>query len=127
MPNGYETLIGPGKLILSGGQVQRIALARALYGDPKLLVLDEPNANLDADGDSALTNAIAGSRQRGNTVIVMTHRPSAIAAVDTLLMLRAGKIEEFGPKNKVLKNLQDKHKKARQSDSSASETQGAPA
>ena len=127
MPNGYETLIGPGKLILSGGQVQRIALARALYGDPKLLVLDEPNANLDADGDSALTNAIAGSRQRGNTVIVMTHRPSAIAAVDTLLMLRAGKIEEFGPKNKVLKNLQDKHKKAQQSGSSSSETQGAPA
>jgi len=114
MPNGYETLIGHGNLILSGGQVQRVALARALYGDPKLLVLDEPNANLDADGDKALTNAIAGSRQRGNTVIVMTHRPSAIAAVDTLLMLRAGKVEEFGPKKVVLKNLQDKHKMEQQ-------------
>jgi len=114
MPNGYETLIGSGNLILSGGQVQRIALARALYGDPKLLVLDEPNANLDADGDKALTNAIAGCRKRGNTVIVMTHRPSAIAAVDTLLMLRAGRVEEFGPKDKVLKSLQDKHKVAQQ-------------
>jgi len=110
MPNGYDTLIGQGNLVLSGGQVQRIALARALYGDPKLLVLDEPNANLDSDGDKALTHAIAGCRKRGNTVIVMTHRPSAIAAVDTLLMLRAGRIEEFGPKEQVLKNLQNKHK-----------------
>ena len=110
MPNGYDTLIGQGNLVLSGGQVQRIALARALYGDPKLLVLDEPNANLDSDGDKALTNAIAGCRKRGNTVIVMTHRPSAIAAVDTLLMLRAGRVEEFGPKEQVLKNLQDKNK-----------------
>lgn len=124
MPNGYETLIGSGNLILSGGQVQRIALARALYGDPKLLVLDEPNANLDADGDKALTNAIAGSRKRGNTVIVMTHRPSAIAAVDTLLMLRAGRVEEFGPKDKVLKSLQDKHKKAQQGSKSKTVAQG---
>lgn len=114
MPEGYETVIGNGHLILSGGQVQRIALARALYGDPKLLVLDEPNANLDTEGDKALTEAIAGSRERGNTVIVMTHRPSAIAAVDTLLMLRAGRVEEFGPKDVVIKQLQDKHQSARQ-------------
>ncbi len=110
MPNGYDTLIGAGHLILSGGQVQRVALARALYGDPKLLVLDEPNANLDTDGDKALTAAIAGSRARGNTVIVMTHRPSAIAAVDLVLMLRAGKVEEFGPKDEVIKRLQEKQK-----------------
>ena len=120
MPNGYETLIGPGQLILSGGQVQRIGLARALYGDPKLLVLDEPNANLDADGDMALTKAIAGSRKRGNTVIVMTHRPSAIAAVDQLLVLRAGKIDAFGPKDEVLKSLQGKQKTAKKSRVSAS-------
>ena len=127
MPNGYETLIGAGNLILSGGQVQRIALARALYGDPKLLVLDEPNANLDADGDRALTNAIAASRQRGNTVIVMTHRPSAIAAVDTLLMLRAGRVEEFGPKSEVLKNLQEKHKASQLDGAPVTVPQGAPA
>lgn len=120
MPNGYETLIGPGNLVLSGGQVQRIALARALYGDPKLLVLDEPNANLDTDGDKALTAAIAGSRARGNSVIVMTHRPSAIAAVDMLLMLRDGKAEEFGPKEDVIKRLQEKHKAQQQGGTSAS-------
>ena len=114
MPDGYETLIGQGQLVLSGGQVQRIALARALYGNPKLIVLDEPNANLDAEGDKALTNAIAASRKRGATVIVMTHRPSAIAAVDMLLMLRAGKIEAFGPKDKVLKSLKDKNKAQKQ-------------
>ena len=127
MPKGYETLIGVGNLILSGGQVQRIALARALYGDPKLLVLDEPNANLDTDGDNALTKAIAGSRKRGNTVIVMTHRPSAIAAVDTVMMLRAGQVEEFGPKETVIKRLQEKHQAKKDNASNAQATQGASA
>jgi len=127
MPNGYDTLIGQGNLVLSGGQVQRIALARALYGDPKLLVLDEPNANLDADGDKALSQAIAGCRKRGNTVIVMTHRPSAISAVDTLLMLRAGRIEEFGPKEKVLKTLKDKYKAAKKDGAPNNDKQGASA
>jgi len=127
MPKGYETFIGKDHLILSGGQVQRIALARALYGDPKLLVLDEPNANLDTDGDKALTEAIAGSRKRGNTVIVMTHRPSAIAAVDTLLMLRAGRVEEFGPKDVVIKRLQEKHQATQQGTTSAPISEGAPA
>jgi len=125
MPNGYETLVGTGNLILSGGQLQRVALARALYGDPKLLVLDEPNANLDSEGDKALTQAIAGSRKRGNTVIVMTHRPSAIAAVDTLLMLRAGKVEEFGPKAEVLKALKDKHNAAQKNTGPTPIAQGA--
>ena len=106
MPKGYETLIGRDGLVLSGGQVQRIALARALFNDPALLVLDEPNANLDNEGDKALTAAIAGCRDRGKTVIVMTHRPSAIAAVDMLLMLVNGTVEKFGPKEEVLKALQ---------------------
>jgi len=126
MPNGYDTVIGNSHFILSGGQVQRIALARALYGDPKLLVLDEPNANLDTDGDKALTAAIAGSRERGNTVIVMTHRPSAIAAVDMILMLRAGQVEEFGPKSEVIKRIQDKQKPVQGSSVSTSPSQRAP-
>ena len=112
MPKGYETIIGKGATVLSGGQVQRIALARALYGDPKLVVLDEPNANLDKEGDMALSAAIAGCRKRGNTVVVMTHRPSAIASVDMLLVLQNGRVEDFGPKNEVLKKMQEKHKKA---------------
>lgn len=101
-PKGYETEIGPDGVILSGGQVQRIALARALYGNPSLIVMDEPNANLDSDGDNALTMAIKNLRESGKTVVVMTHRPSAIVAVNKLLYLRGGRQIEFGEKDKVL-------------------------
>lgn len=106
LPEGYDSKIGEGGVVLSGGQTQRVALARALYGEPALIVLDEPNASLDAEGDAALTKAIAEARKRGKTVIVMAHRPSAIAAVDMLLMLRDGKQEAFGPKEEVIKQLQ---------------------
>jgi len=106
LPEGYDSKIGEGGVVLSGGQTQRVALARALYGEPALIVLDEPNASLDAEGDAALTKAIAEARKRGKTVVVMAHRPSAIAAVDTLLMLRDGKQEAFGPKDEVIKQLQ---------------------
>lgn len=104
-PDGYDTMLGEGGMVLSGGQTQRIALARALFGDPCLLVLDEPNANLDTEGDMALSKAIIETRKRGNTVIVMTHRSSAIAAVDQLLILRDGKQIAFGPKEKVLEEM----------------------
>ncbi len=103
LPGGYDTPIGPGGAKLSGGQRQRIALARALFGDPAVVVLDEPNSNLDAAGEQALVLAIKDLRERGRTVIVMAHRPSAIAACDVLLMLDRGAVRAFGPKEEVLR------------------------
>lgn len=103
--DGYDTRLGEGGAVLSGGQTQRIALARALYGQPKLLVLDEPNSNLDSDGDAALSRAIHLLRKAGSTVIIMAHRPSAITAVDTLLMLKDGRQVAFGPKDEVLQSV----------------------
>ncbi len=102
LEDGYDTRIGEGGRVLSGGQRQRIGLARALYGDPALIVLDEPNANLDAAGDQALMDAILTVKGEGKTVVVMAHRPSAIAAVDKLLMLAEGRVQAFGDKEEVL-------------------------
>lgn len=102
MPDGYNTVIGQGGRRLSAGQCQRLGLARALYGSPVLLVLDEPNANLDADGEVALVKAIAAVRARGGTVIVIAHRPSAIASLDRLMVLREGRVFAFGHKDDVL-------------------------
>jgi ATP-binding cassette subfamily C protein len=103
LPQGYDTQIGAGGQRLSGGQRQRVALARALYGDPPLLVLDEPNANLDAPGEQALVDCIRNAKGRGKTVIIMAHRPSAIAACDLLLMIDKGVQIDFGPRDEVLK------------------------
>jgi ATP-binding cassette subfamily C protein len=103
LPQGYDTEIGAGGQRLSGGQRQRVALARALYGDPAVLILDEPNANLDAQGEQALIDAIREAKTRGRTVIIMAHRPSAIAACDFLLMLDKGAQVDFGPRDEVLK------------------------
>jgi PrtD family type I secretion system ABC transporter len=104
MPQGMNTLVGSGGLYLSAGQRQRIGLARALYDDPFLVVLDEPNSNLDADGEQAVSAAIMQVRQRGGIAIVIAHRPSAIAAVDALLVLRDGFVVGYGDKGEVLRN-----------------------
>jgi ATP-binding cassette subfamily C protein len=102
LPDGYRTELGPLGVSLSGGQRQRIGLARALYGDPFLVVLDEPNSNLDGEGEAALTAAIQSVRDRGGIVVVVAHRPSALAAVDLVAVVKNGKLTAFGPKNEIL-------------------------
>jgi len=105
MPDGYNTVIGQDGRRLSAGQRQRLGLARALYGNPSLVVLDEPNANLDSNGEAALVRAIADVRARGSTVIVIAHRPSAIGALDKLMVLGEGRVAAFGPKDEILSKV----------------------
>jgi len=102
LPEGYATAIGEQGTALSAGQAQRIALARALYGNPFLVVLDEPNSNLDADGDEALTRAILSVKARKGIVVVVAHRPSAISGLDLILAMNQGQQIDFGPKDEVL-------------------------
>jgi len=102
LPAGYDTQIGEQGSALSAGQAQRVALARAVYRDPFMVVLDEPNSNLDSDGEEALTQAILGIRERNGIVVVIAHRPSAIAGVDRLMMMNQGRIQIIGPKDEVL-------------------------
>jgi ATP-binding cassette subfamily C protein len=102
MTEGYDTQVGEQGVSLSAGQAQRVALARALYGEPFLIVLDEPNSNLDTEGDEALTRAIRAARERGAIVVVVAHRPIGIEAVDMLLVLKDGRMQAFGPKDQVL-------------------------
>jgi PrtD family type I secretion system ABC transporter len=110
LQDGYDTRVGEGGVAISAGQRQRIALARALYRDPFLIVLDEPNSNLDAEGDEALTRAILGARERGAIVIVIAHRPSALLGVDLILAMANGRVQAFGPKEEVLKKVLDRSK-----------------
>jgi ATP-binding cassette, subfamily C, type I secretion system permease/ATPase len=105
LPSGYDTPIGEQGSALSAGQAQRIALARALYRNPFLVVLDEPNSNLDSEGEEALTQAILGIRERNGIVVVVAHRPSAIAGVDRLLMMSQGRAQAIGQKDEVLSKV----------------------
>jgi PrtD family type I secretion system ABC transporter len=102
LPQGYKTQVGESGVMLSGGQRQRIAFARALYGDPFLVVLDEPSSNLDAVGEQALTRAIRAVRARGGIAIIIAHRPSAVAAVDHILVLNEGRVQAFGARDEIL-------------------------
>lgn len=103
--DGYQTELGPQGTSLSGGQRQRIALARALYGKPFFVVLDEPNSNLDADGEAALTKSIEGITADGRIAIVIAHRPNALAAVDMVGIIQNGRLAQFGPKEEILKGM----------------------
>ncbi|MCU0983401.1 MAG: type I secretion system permease/ATPase [Acetobacteraceae bacterium] len=105
LPKGYETEIGESGTFLSGGQRQMIGLARALYGRPKLVVLDEPNSNLDGDGEQALLRALEHIKQAGTTVVLVSHRPALVQGVDKVVVLRDGMVEMFGPRQEVLKRL----------------------
>lgn len=102
LPNGYRTQLGSLGTSLSGGQRQRLGLARALFGNPFIVVLDEPNSNLDAEGEAALTAAIQGVKQRGGIAVVAAHRPSALAAVDLVAVIQNGRLAAFGPKDEVI-------------------------
>ncbi|OYY75336.1 MAG: hypothetical protein B7Y61_18815, partial [Rhizobiales bacterium 35-66-30] len=105
LPNGYDTAIGDGALRLSGGQRQRIGLARAIYGVPRLIVLDEPNANLDQAGEAALSAALEEMKRKGATLLIVGHRPSTIAQADKILLMKDGRVEGFGPRDEILKRL----------------------
>ena len=105
LPNGYDTQINAGQVRLSGGQMQRIGLARALYGDPVIVVLDEPNSSLDNIGSQALNHAIREMKASGRSVMIMAHRPNAIQECDTLMVLDNGLRMAFGPKDDVLKGM----------------------
>ena len=102
LPQGYETPIGGGSNTLSGGQMQRIGLARALYGQPKLVVLDEPNANLDAEGEASLQQVVRRLRQEKITLVLVTHRPSLLDHIEKVLVMREGAQEAFGPREEIL-------------------------
>jgi ATP-binding cassette, subfamily C, bacterial exporter for protease/lipase len=104
-PQGYATIVDGAVSPLTGGQRQRVALARAVYRLPRIVVLDEPNSNLDVEGDEALSRAITALRAQGSVVVVMAHRPSAISAVDKILMLKDGRMTDFGLKQDVINRV----------------------
>jgi ABC-type protease/lipase transport system fused ATPase/permease subunit len=105
LPAAYETPVGEGGMLLSGGQRQRVALARAVFGEPRLVVLDEPNSNLDAEGEAALVRCMRGLKERGITVLVVTHRLGLLRGADKALMLANGKMEAYGPCPEVLQKI----------------------
>jgi PrtD family type I secretion system ABC transporter len=105
LPDGYDTRLGAGGIALSGGQRQRIALARALFGDPRLVILDEPNTALDAAGEQALLEAMQELKRAGVTLIVVSHRPSLLAQVDKLLVLSGGQVASFGARAEIMRRV----------------------
>ncbi|MCF8209637.1 MAG: type I secretion system permease/ATPase [Rhodoferax sp.] len=117
LPSGYANPVGRDGAMLSGGQRQRVALARAIYGNPTFVVLDEPNSSLDEQGDAALAGAIAQLKSRGTTFVVMTHRTSVLGVADKMLVLKDGQTQLFGPRDEVLKALNEAAAKARQASS----------
>ncbi len=110
--DGYATSVGERGAALSGGQRQRVALARALYGNPFLVVLDEPNSNLDAVGEAALNNAIQAAKARGAIVIVIAHRASVLGSVDKILIMEEGRVGDFGPRAEVMERLRQRNQAA---------------
>ncbi|ALI04108.1 lipid A ABC transporter ATP-binding protein/permease MsbA [Pseudomonas sp. FW306-02-F02-AA] len=127
LPQGYDTVLGEDGSGLSGGQKQRVALARALYGKPSLVVLDEPNSNLDTVGEAALASAIAQMKAQGTSVILVTHRSSALAQADKLLVLNEGRLQAFGPSQEVLKALSGAQQSGAQQEQPREKTVAAPA
>lgn len=123
LPRGYETTVGRDGAVLSGGQRQRVALARALYGEPALVVLDEPNSSLDESGDAALVRALQALKQRGATVVVMTHRTSVLGVTDKILLLVEGAQQAFGPREEVLAAMQKAQQQAQQAQQAQQQTQ----
>ena len=122
-PEGYDTKLGDGGAGLSGGQKQRLGLARAMYGDPSVIVLDEPNSNLDDQGEIALVKAVLDLKQRGKTIVLITHRTSIIGVTNKLLLLRDGTAQAFGPSEQILAALQEASQKQIQANQQAAQAQ----
>ena len=126
LPDGYDTVISGLFGLLSPGQRQRIALARALYGEPSLLVLDEPNSNLDEAGESALASAISKVKSKGTTVVMVSHRQGALPLVDHLIIMEAGRIRQQGPKAEVISQIRTALQAQAQAKAAAEAQEGAP-